>query len=713
MKNKKMIIGVLCLALVFMGIGFALFSTTLNLSGTATASGTFDVKITNVELDTAKKTAGATNTTEVPGANYAVTEQNLSATFSEPGDYITWTLTVTNRGTIEAAITVEVNMLNDANGAYKLVCDVEEGTTLAPSATTTFPCEMSFDKNHELTSQEFAALPKGSPVTMRVMVKAIQKANYVNPNTVEAEKRTQGPWTIEVTDTVSNTEYGTIVKYDFNHPDASTNIVVPYSVDGVVAKSIDGSTFTSYNLIMYLEQSEFNLAGVIVATGDEYTDIYTALSDDSDFITLYNSESDIPSGYEKYGYFDFDPDSFEFNAATNPVSSVNFSQATGLEEIGASLFVGSSLSSVTFGNNSAVKTIGANAFGACQLSGTLSLPASVESIGFGAFYGTENSDNSEETSTNQITSIVFQGNNLKTIGQAAFKGNKITGTLTLPSSLEEIGDYAFWGKEDGTSNSISSIVFQGTALKIISAGAFEDNALTGTLTLPSGLEEIGNFAFAGTENGLTNRITSLVFQGTALKKIGNFAFEDNALTGTLTLPSGLEEIGNSAFYGKNDGTSNQITSIVFQGNNLKTIGISAFANNKLTGTLTLPSGLEEIGSWAFYGCTDGLTNQIASVVFQGTRLKIIGDSSFKDNNITGALTLPSSVEKVENNAFAENSISTLYLGASINTLGYQAFYMSSGSLTNVHVDMTQNEWNSIQSQSLIFNGSPTMHYNQS
>ena len=180
-NNKKMIIGVLCIALVFMGIGFAAFTTSLNLSGTATASGFFDVKITNYVLDTTKKTSGATDTTAAITNNYAVTEQTLSATFSEPGDYITWTLTVTNRGTISATFTVEAEPQTATNGAYGLVCDSEEGTVLAPSQSTTFQCEMSFDKNHNLTAQEFAALPKGTDVTMTVHVTAVQSSNYVSP----------------------------------------------------------------------------------------------------------------------------------------------------------------------------------------------------------------------------------------------------------------------------------------------------------------------------------------------------------------------------------------------------------------------------------------------------------------------------------------------------------------------------------------------------
>ena len=68
MRNKKnMVIGLLCVALVFMGIGYSIFNSTLNISGTATSSGSFDVKITNVVLK--EKSTKVTDTTEYKANN--------------------------------------------------------------------------------------------------------------------------------------------------------------------------------------------------------------------------------------------------------------------------------------------------------------------------------------------------------------------------------------------------------------------------------------------------------------------------------------------------------------------------------------------------------------------------------------------------------------------------------------------------------------------
>ncbi|MDY6015665.1 MAG: hypothetical protein SPI91_04330, partial [Bacilli bacterium] len=49
-KKRNIIIGVLCCLLVVMGIGYAILSQTLNISGIANMKGDWNVKITNVEL---------------------------------------------------------------------------------------------------------------------------------------------------------------------------------------------------------------------------------------------------------------------------------------------------------------------------------------------------------------------------------------------------------------------------------------------------------------------------------------------------------------------------------------------------------------------------------------------------------------------------------------------------------------------------------------
>ena len=58
-KKRNIIIGALCCLLVFMGIGYAILSQTLNISGIANMRGNWNVKITNMELLSENKTGRA------------------------------------------------------------------------------------------------------------------------------------------------------------------------------------------------------------------------------------------------------------------------------------------------------------------------------------------------------------------------------------------------------------------------------------------------------------------------------------------------------------------------------------------------------------------------------------------------------------------------------------------------------------------------------
>ena len=117
----------------------------------------------------------------------------------------------------------------------------------------------------------------------------------------------------------------------------------------------------------------------------------------------------------------------------------------------------SSVAVLTIG--SSVKTIGDNAFYMCYgIKGTLTIPDSITSIGIGAFYScwgltTVNFNATNCTTMGRYGNDVFHfcryiatlniGKNVKIIPDASFISCNITGTLTIPDSVISIGNYAF------------------------------------------------------------------------------------------------------------------------------------------------------------------------------------------------------------------------------------------------------------------------------
>lgn len=98
-KSKNIVIGLLCAIIVLMGIGFATIFSELKIEGGASLSNTWNVQITNIEVES---TTGKAN----GGSPYPTgTTANFNATLEEPGDSVTYKVTVTNGGSINAVLT--------------------------------------------------------------------------------------------------------------------------------------------------------------------------------------------------------------------------------------------------------------------------------------------------------------------------------------------------------------------------------------------------------------------------------------------------------------------------------------------------------------------------------------------------------------------------------------------------------------------------------
>ena len=165
-KRNYLIIA-LCAILVIMGVGYAAFSSLLTINGTANISNSWCVGFDNTKTSDMQITKGiSTGTTPTGSMSYSGTacgstlqpNSSLNAHFYQPGDQIEYTLTITNKSTVTAAIksilvdneSVTSNTTKKKDNITYIV-EMPESTTLAPNASTTMKVIAKFQNETDVT----------------------------------------------------------------------------------------------------------------------------------------------------------------------------------------------------------------------------------------------------------------------------------------------------------------------------------------------------------------------------------------------------------------------------------------------------------------------------------------------------------------------------------------------------------------------------------
>ena len=128
-KKSKVLIGCLALLLV-MAVGYALFSETITINGTATAKGDFDISFTceiltssnTIDDESDLITKGGTGLCNIEGQTITTT-----SSLTKPTDQVGYKVKLTNEGSIPAVlktITSPNNCLNDSE--YSPSCPGDE-----------------------------------------------------------------------------------------------------------------------------------------------------------------------------------------------------------------------------------------------------------------------------------------------------------------------------------------------------------------------------------------------------------------------------------------------------------------------------------------------------------------------------------------------------------------------------------------------------------
>lgn len=185
-----------------------------------------------------------------------------------------------------------------------------------------------------------------------------------------------------------------------------------------------------------------------------------------------------------------------------------------------------------------------------------------------------------------IISSIYDGLIVNKIDTKAFRNNTTVKTITIPSTVETIGDYAFSG-----CTALEEIVIPESVTEI-GEHAFDGCTSLKKVILPSGLAILPAYIF----NGCTS--LEEIFNTEELTEIKECAFYNCSSLGSFIVSDKMTEIGNSVFYG-----CTALEKFVLNSALVK-IGGQAFYNcRNLEGSIVIPEICTSIGTRAFYGCS--------------------------------------------------------------------------------------------------------------
>ena len=167
-----------------------------------------------------------------------------------------------------------------------------------------------------------------------------------------------------------------------------------------------------------------------------------------------------------------------------------------------------------------------------------------------------------------VIPAVISGREVTGIAADAFKAVKTLRSVTIPSGITYIGQYAFYDCDN-----ITTVVIPDTVTSV-GVGAFEGCDKLASVTLSNGLA-----------------------------KISKYTFKDCPVLTGVTIPAGVTVIDDGAFYG--------------------CVAISE---------ITLPEGLTDLGACAFYGCTALKSATVISTVL-GVDVVIGGEDEEAETEI--------------------------------------------------------------------------------
>ena len=319
---------------------------------------------------------------------------------------------------------------------------------------------------------------------------------------------------------------------------------------------------------------------------------------------------------------------------------------------------------------------------------------------------------------------------VKVTGKGKFEGYTCNGNSTnmecvkgeIPGSTETAAQYFSYSEVEGGVAITGYLVGDGVNDVIVkdkdkcvaylpTTGATEEqantlcsgNALDNGMTLKDAVQQgfipSSDYATAGLEvtynGGGTDVVIPSMINGKKVVAIADNAFTSRGVTPTTI--SNTKKVMPSDLYNDNKASVHKlvmssptglgITSVVIP-STVKSIGVSAFENNKLT-EITIPSSVTSIGIGAFRN------NKLTKLTIPGS-VKNIGNEAFSSNQLT-SITLSDGVTSIGNRAFENNQLIEVVIPSSVTSIGWGAFAKNQGTTitNNSIIENSSDVWNEI------------------
>lgn len=325
-----------------------------------------------------------------------------------------------------------------------------------------------------------------------------------------------------------------------------------------------------------------------------------------------------------------------------------------------------------------VTALAESAFEDCGNVSSLTLPATIRSIGSYCFYNCN------------FTSLQLP-DSLRTLGDHAFLYSRIS-SLHLPAHFEEYGNAAFWARN------LTSITVDETNPRYRSIGGWlyskdsltlciVPDGVTGTINVPSYVLHIGKMAF-----GFNSRATSVSLPE-GMVSIGDFAFNCCSAVNNVVIPSTVSTIGICPFSYCPQLTNLTIASgnihyvmdglmlysagydtlvschksgaTVTLNSNVKVLG--GFENNTWVRNIDIPAGVTDILDNCFSGCS-------FSTIVLPEHMKSIGAIAFTENSHLSSITMPQTLLSMGEGAFAWcEGLTSIVIPDSLRDIPKEAF----------------------------------------